>query len=79
MTIDDLIERIMDNDLFELELIQTDIIDLLMKQLVGNQLVSPHSTQSNDISLNLIIGVNFLRQVCLKNCIILQMSPLFTL
>jgi hypothetical protein len=33
----------MDDDLSEPELVQMDISDLLMKQLVGNQLVSPHS------------------------------------
>ncbi len=69
----------MDDDLSEPKLVQTDINDLLMKQLVGNQLVNPHSTQSNDISLNLIIGVNFLKQVWLKNWVILQTSPFFTL
>jgi hypothetical protein len=55
------------------------INDLLTKQPIGNQLVSLNSMQNNDILVNLIIGVNFLRQICLKSCVILQALPLFDL
>jgi hypothetical protein len=53
--------------------------NLLTKQPIKNQLVNPNSTQSNDILINLIIGVNSLRQICPKNCVVLQMLPFFTL
>jgi len=53
--------------------------DLLTKQPIKNQLVNPNSTQSNDILINLIIGVNSLRQICLKSCVVIQMLPFFTL
>jgi hypothetical protein len=39
----------MDNDLSELELVQMGTHDLLKRQLVGNQLVSPNPAQNNDI------------------------------
>jgi hypothetical protein len=32
--------------------------------------------QSDDVPVNLIIGVNFSRTICLKSCVILQASPL---
>jgi hypothetical protein len=55
------------------------ISNLLMRQLVGNQVDSPNSVWSNDILVNLISGVNFLRQIWPKSYIIIQAPPLFTL
>jgi hypothetical protein len=37
---------------------------LLIKQPIENQFVTPNFTWSNDILINLIIGVDFLRIVC---------------
>jgi hypothetical protein len=72
LTTNNLIERKIDNNLSNLELVETSIIDLLKRKLVGNLLVSPNSVQSNDVSINLIIGVNFLRKICPKSCNFLQ-------
>jgi hypothetical protein len=38
----------------------------LKKQLVGKVLVSTNFVQSNDVLVNLVIHVSFLRKVCLK-------------
>jgi hypothetical protein len=74
-----LTERKTCNDLFEPKSVQTGDSDLLTKQLVKNQFVSPNSTQTNDISITLITCVKFLRQECPKSCVILQKPPLSTL
>jgi hypothetical protein len=74
-----LIERKMGYDLSKLAMVQMGDNDLLMRQLVKNQHVSPNYAQSNNISVNLITCVNFLRQVCPKSYVILQASPLFAL
>jgi hypothetical protein len=71
LIVDNLIERKINNNFSNLKLVEMDISDLLKMQLVGNLLVSPNFTRSNDVSVNLIIGVNFLRKVCPKSCIIL--------
>ncbi len=73
-----LTEKKSDSDLFELELVQLGDNDLLMRQLVENQLVTPNCARSNDISVNLITSVNFLGTICHKSCIVLQMLPLST-
>ncbi len=41
--------------------------------------VSLNFVQNNDVSINLVTNVNFLRKVCPKSCIILQTPPLFIL
>jgi hypothetical protein len=71
LTIDKFIERKTGSDLFERELVQMRDSDLLKRQLVKNQLINPNSMQSNDISVNLITGVNFLRTICPISCVIL--------
>jgi len=71
LIVNNLIERKINNNFSNLKLVETDISDLLKMQLVGNLLVSPNFTRINDVSVNLIIGVNFLRKVCPKSCIIL--------
>jgi hypothetical protein len=67
LTTNNLIERKIDNNLSNLELVEMNINDLLKRQLVGNLLVSPNSVQSNDVSINLIIGVNFSRKLLKEN------------
>jgi hypothetical protein len=74
-----LIERITCNDLFEPQLVQIGDNNLLTRQSVKNQLVSPNFTQSNEISTNLVIGGDFLGLVCPKSCVILQVPSLSTL
>jgi hypothetical protein len=69
----------MGNDLFKPQLVQIGDNNLLTRQLVKNQLVNPNYAQSNDISINLIIGADFLELVCLKSCVVLQASSLSTL
>jgi hypothetical protein len=69
----------MNSDLSESKLIQIGDNDLLTKQPVKNQLVSPNFAQNNDISVNLTIGVDFLGSICLKSCVVLQVPPLSTL
>jgi hypothetical protein len=39
--------------------------------LFKNQLISPNFVWSNDISVNLIIDVDFLGTICPKSCVIL--------
>jgi hypothetical protein len=73
-----LIEKSTSTDLFKPKLIQMRDNGLLKKQPINNQLVSPNSTQSNDILVNLIIGVNFLWTIRLKSCIVFQVLPLST-
>jgi len=41
-----------------------------------NQLINPNSMRSNDILVNLIIGVDFLGLVCPKSWIVIQALPL---
>ncbi len=72
LTIDNLTKRRTNSDLSKLELVQIGDTNLLTRQLVKNQLVSPNFVQNNDISVNLIIGVDFLGLVCLKSCVVLQ-------
>jgi hypothetical protein len=40
------------------------------------QFVTLNSTQSNDISINLITCVNFLEKICPKSCVVFQALPL---
>lgn len=54
-----LIKKNLNSDLFKPKLVQIGDSGLLKKQPVNNQLVSLDSVQSNDISVNLIIGVTF--------------------
>jgi hypothetical protein len=67
------------NSLFNPELVEMGTRDLLKRQPVGNILISLNSMRSNDVSVNLIIGVNFLTQVSPKSCVIFQALPLFAL
>jgi hypothetical protein len=53
--------------------------NMLKKQPIGKVLVSPNFVQSNDILINVITCVSFLRKVCPKSHFILQTLPLFTL
>ncbi len=77
MTTNNSIERRTNHDLFNPKLGGTNISDLLKRKLVGNLLVSPSFVWINDVLINLIIGVSFLRKVCPKSCIILQVLSLF--
>ncbi len=79
LTADNLIEKRTNCSLSYQELVKQGISDLLKKQLVGKVLVNLISTQINDALVNLVIGVNFLRKVCPKICVILQVLPLFIL
>jgi len=65
----------MNNDLFEPKLVETSIYDLLKRQLVRNLPINPNFTQNNDVSINLIINVSFLRKVCPKNYVLFQALP----
>jgi len=58
------------SDLFEPKLIQIGDNDLLIRQLVKNQFVSPNFMRNNDISINRIMGVDFLGPICPKSCVI---------
>jgi hypothetical protein len=60
------------------ELIAEGTNDLLKKQQVEKIPISPISVQNIDVSINLAIGVSFLRKVCPKNCIVFQKLPLPT-
>ncbi len=66
LTIDNLTKRRIDDDLSKLNLVQIGISDLLIRQLVENQLDIPYSTQSNDIPVSIIKGVNFLKLTPLR-------------
>ncbi len=65
--------------LSNLELGETSISDLLKRQLVKNLPISFNSMQSNDILVNSITCVSFLKKISLKSCINLQALPLFAL
>lgn len=54
-----LIEKKLNSDLFKPKLVQIGDSGLLKKQSVNNQLLSLNFAWSNDISVNLITGVNF--------------------
>jgi hypothetical protein len=69
----------MGSDLFEPKLIQMSDNNVLTKQLIKNQLVSPNSAKSKDILVNLITCVDFSGPVSPKSCIVLQAPPLSTL
>jgi len=77
LTIKNVTRREIDNNLFELKLIETGINDLLKRQIVGNLPISPNFMQNNDVSINLITSVSFLRKVCPKSYVIFQALPLF--
>jgi hypothetical protein len=53
--------------LFNQKLFETSTRDLLKKQLVGKIPVRPNFVQNNDVSINLVIGVSFLRKECPKS------------
>jgi hypothetical protein len=54
------------------ELIAEGTNDLLKKQQVEKIPISPIFVQNIDVSINLAIGVSFLRKVCPKSCIVFQ-------
>ncbi len=58
-------------------MIEIGISDLLKRQLVGNLPVSLNFAQSNDVLVNLVTSISFLRKVCPKSCFIFQVLPLF--
>jgi len=67
---DNLIKGRTNSDLFEPKLVQIGDSDLLTRQLVKNQFVSPNFMRNNDISINWIIGVDFLGPVHSKSCVV---------
>jgi len=52
---------------------------LLMVELVEKVPISLIPMQINDVSINLVIGVNFLEKICPKGHIVFQALPPFTL
>ncbi len=71
-----LIESKPNNNFTEPELVQQGDNNMLTKQLVKNQFVTPKFAQSNDISINLITCVDFLGTLCFKSYVFLQALPL---
>jgi hypothetical protein len=74
-----LIEKKTNCSLSNQELVEKYTNDLLKKQLFGNIPINLNSEQSNDVSINLVKGVKFLKKLCPKSHIIFQALPLFTL
>jgi hypothetical protein len=79
LTTDTMTEKRTNNSFFNPSLVEMGTNDLLKKQLVMNLPLSLNFARSNDVSISLITSVNFLKNICLKSCIIFQASPLFTL
>jgi hypothetical protein len=66
----------MGSDLSKPKLVQMGDNDLLKRQLVKNQLVSPNFARNNNILINLITNVDFLKTICPKNCVVFKASLL---
>jgi hypothetical protein len=71
LTTHHLIESKFDSNFIEPKLVQQGDNNMLTKQLVYNQFVTPNFARSNDISINSITSVDFLGTTCLKSCVVL--------
>ncbi len=60
-------------------MIETNNNDLLGKERVEEILFKPILTQTNDVLVNLVIGVNFLERFSPKSHIVFQEPPTLTL
>lgn len=76
LIVDNLIEKITNCSLFNQELVDEDISDMMKKQPVDKILVSLIFMQINDVLLNLVIGVSFLKKVCPESHVVFQAPPL---
>ncbi len=65
-----------DSNFIKPELVQQGDNNMLTKQPIDNQFVTPNFAWSNDISINLITCVYFLGRLCLKSCVVLYASLL---
>jgi hypothetical protein len=79
MTINKLVEKRTTYNLSNQKLIEKGTNNMLKKHLVEEVFVSPIPMQTNDVSVNLVIGVIFTEKVCPKGHIVFQASPLLTL
>lgn len=72
-----LVEKKTNCDLSNQKPIEEGTNNLLKMQLIKEVLISHIPTQTNDVSINLVIGVNFLKKVCPKGNVAFQVPPPF--
>jgi hypothetical protein len=77
MTINKLVEKKTNYNLFSQESVEKDISNLLKKQLVEKIPISFILAQTNDVSVNLVTCVSFLEKVCPKGHNVFQALPFF--
>jgi hypothetical protein len=79
LAIDNIIEKRTNCSLFHEKVVEKGTGDLLKMQPIVKILVNLNFARINDVSINLITSVSFLRKVCPKSCIIFQALPLLIL
>ncbi len=76
--VDKLVEKRTNYDLSNQEPVEEGTNNLLKMQLIKEVLINPIPVQTHDVSINLVIGFNFLKKVCPKGQVAFQVPPPFT-